>query len=218
MNTKGHIYRFLATGLIAITPWVLPLPVHAVTDPEFPSCTSITGTLIVSYPDGTHGIAGSTDTYTGSDSVYNVGEGLVTQCFCSVDGKGIQTDWWNASSLSQEQTAVLKSQGWFYIPDGNLWGLESGPYLAKNTQYSCLPGSTVPSNGGSSQGDGKSDGRSDGRSSCPKCTAPPQGQILAAETGQVLGLATTGNIVAVYATFILSFLLLGIGSKLLKRQ
>ncbi len=123
-------------------------PARAISDglvPDFPSCTSPTGTLKVSYSDGIHGIVGNSGTFTGSDAVYIVGDSNLTQCFCAADGSGIQTNWWKIGSLSQDQFNTLQSQGWIYIPTGLPWGLEDAPYFAQNTNYSC---------GGSSGGGG----------------------------------------------------------------
>ena len=190
--------------------------VLAVEVPNFPSCLNPNGAVIANYDSGTHGIVGSGATYTGKDTVYNVGEGLVTQCFCSTDGNGIQTDWWNASSLTEDEVNVLKSQGWNYIPNGNLWGLSSDAFITKNTTYSCLPTGGGDPNGG---GDGLSDGKSDGRSSCPECTAPPiGGQVLGTSTGDVLGLAATGDSWILYSVFATAFVLLLAGAKKLRKS
>jgi hypothetical protein len=189
--------------------------VLAVNTPDFPNCIAPQGAVIANHPDGTHGIVGSTDTFTGSDAVYQFSSQTLTQCFCSDNGTGIQTNWWNGSSLTQEQINTLKSQGWFYVPNGNVWGLSDDPYMAQNSSYNCKSGPTNTTTG-SNQGDGKSDGKSDGRSSCPQCTASPQ--ILAVESGDVLGLASTGDIGLVYAVFGLAFVIFGIGSRMLRQK
>ena len=75
-------------------------PVFAISTPSFPSCANPQGVVRASYSEGVHGIVGSSATYTGSDAVYTLSDDTVTQCFCSVDGAGIQTNWWKASSLS----------------------------------------------------------------------------------------------------------------------
>jgi|CXWL01.1.fsa_nt_gi hypothetical protein len=168
--------------IISITPllflfcFVSPaLAVDGLTQPTFPSCLNPQGTLIVNYSEGTHGIVGESVSYSGSDQVYRVSDSTLTQCFCSVDGDGIQTNWWKTGSLSQSQIDTLKNLGWYLIPDGSLWGLEKTTYMAKNENYSCLPGGT----GG--------------------------GEVLGTTTsryGQVLGLATTGNLdLALFSLF-----------------
>ncbi|KKS89070.1 MAG: hypothetical protein UV63_C0025G0008 [Microgenomates group bacterium GW2011_GWC1_43_11] len=111
--------------------------VFAFAYPTFPTCANPQGTLLVSYPDGTHGIPGSPTSYTGSDAVYRLNDTTLTQCFCSTYGEGIQTNWWNASSLTDDEVAILRSEGWVSIPDGSVWGLDPGPYMAKNSDYLC---------------------------------------------------------------------------------
>lgn len=160
-------------------------PVLAISTPSFPSCANPQGTTKASYSEGTHGIVGSGTTYTGKDTVYTLTDDTLTQCFCSADGSGIQTNWWKASSLSENDITVLKSEGWIYVPAGDLWGLAASPYLAKNINYSCLPGSSV---GGSPQVLGEGTGG-----------------------GEVLGLAATGDSLLVYSSFLLGAILLLIG-------
>ena len=205
--------RLFAILFLTLAIFTRPVTtVLAVDVPTFPSCLNPAGSVIANYDTGTHGIAGRSATYTGKVTVYNVGEGLVTQCFCSIDGNGIQTDWWNASSLSEDQVAILKNQGWNYIPNGNLWGLSSDAVVTKNTTYSCLP-----TGGGDPNGGG--DGLSDGRSSCPECTAPPiGGQVLGTSTGDVLGLAATGDSWVLYSVFATAFILLLAGAKKLRKS
>lgn len=199
--------KFIAqASLVLLITLQAVRPAYAVDVPDFPACANPNGEVIAHYDEGTHGIAGSSGTYTGSDTVYRVSDVQTTQCFCSTDGNGIQTNWWNASSLTQDQVAILKADGWIYVPTGNLWGLTNDPYMAKNISYRCLPQGGGDPNGG---GDGKSDGKSDGRSSCPECTQPPVGgQVLGTSTGDVLGLAATGDSWILYTVFGISLFLL----------
>jgi len=139
----------------------------AVTIPTFPSCPDPGGTLKSQYSDGTHGIAGRTTEYTGSDSVHTLTDSTHIQCFCADTGEGIQTDWWKVSSLSEDEIKILKNEGWVYIPNGALWGYENEPYMAKNSEYACQGGPRIGS--------------------------------VEAGFGEVLGLASTGNIVLIYA-------------------
>lgn len=112
-------------------------PVLAKDIPDFPSCTSPSGTVKVSYDSGIHGIPGDSGEYIGSDIVYTVSDTTLVQCFCAVSGSGIQTNWWKDGSISESQTAQLLSVGWIYIPDGSAWGLDPVPYLAKNSNFNC---------------------------------------------------------------------------------
>jgi hypothetical protein len=209
MKTSSLLSAVLA-GILSLS---IAAPVFAVSAPNFPLCTNPQGSLKVSYANGVHGIVGSTATYEGSDTVYDVSDTTAMQCFCSVSGSGIQTNWWNAGSLSEEQIAQLKSEGWYYVANGGLWGLDSDPYMAQNLNYSCL------SRGGGTggPGDGLSDGRSDGRSSCPTCTQGGigGGDVLGISTdGQVLGLASTGDMLKILALFGYSAIFFYIGVKL----
>lgn len=155
-------------------------PVHAVEIPNFPACTNPRGTLIASYDSGTHGVVGGVS-YSGSDRVYKLDNSNVVQCLCTTDGKGIQTNWWKASSLDEIQINTLKSEGWTYIPTGSVWGLDQDAYLAKNSDYSCT------SNGGIGGGGSSSSSSS-------------------SSIGQVLGLAFTGNIKLIYSIFALGII------------
>jgi len=160
----------------------------AVDTPAFPSCTNPTGTVKVSYPSGTHGIVGQSSGVSGSDTVYSLSGGNNLQCFCAVDGAGIQTNWMKANNFSEAEINTLKNQGWVYIPNGALWGLDTSPYLAINSNYSCkgsLNGDSSNNNStGSSGGSGGGGGSVSGAST----------------TGSVLGLATTGNSALLFFT------------------
>lgn len=115
----------------------LPLAAAAVDVPNFPTCSNPQGVLKVSFDSGTHGIVGNPGVFTGADKVYTVDEARTVQCFCSVDGDGIQTNWWKVSSLTQDEVEQLKKLGWVYVPSGEAWGLNADPYMAKNEAYSC---------------------------------------------------------------------------------
>jgi len=132
---KNVQFQLIAGVLLALFLWV-PKAL-AVTTPTFPECANPQGTLLVSYADGTHGIPGSPTSYTGSDAVYRLSDTSLSQCFCSVAGEGIQTNWWKVSSLTESEIAVLKSEGWTSIPDGSVWGLDPGQYMALNSNYAC---------------------------------------------------------------------------------
>lgn len=160
----------------------------AVEIPTFPSCTNPQGTVKVSYDDGTHGIVGDTNQYSGKDTVYQLDNGNLSQCLCTSNGQGIQTNWWKISSLDEEQLQVLKNEGWIYVPNGALWGLEETPYMTLNSNFSCGTGSN--GGGGPDGGDGRSDGLG-----CATHDCSNQGGVLGVSTsiGEVLGLASTGG-------------------------
>lgn len=170
--------------------------VFAVDIPNFPTCTNPSGIIKVDYPSGTHGIVGNTSEYNGRDTVYQITSDTLSQCFCSTNGEGIQTNWWKVSSLTEEQIDILKKDGWDFVPSGALWGLEEAPYLAKSSDYAC--GSSNSSNNSSSE----------------SSTSSSQASIL----GDVLGLASTGNNTLFYSLGIFGLLSLAIGVILKRRK
>lgn len=186
---------FIILGLIVIFLSALNGKADAATIPSFPACANPQGTIRVNYDNGTHGVAGDSNSYSGKDTVYTLSENTLTQCLCPVNGNGVQTNWWKASSLTQDEINILISEGWISIPNGSAWGLDSAPYLAKNSNFSC-----------SSTNTGSSGGVSDSKS------------ILATSTQAVLSLATTGNILFVLSTFLGGLALIGSGIALSKKN
>jgi hypothetical protein len=189
----------IATILVTLS-LLKPSAVFAVTIPQFPSCANPTGTVIANHATGTHGIVGDTKTYTGSDTVYRIGDTQVTQCFCAENGSGIQTDWLDVNNLGNSDIDILVAQGWIYVPDGSLWGLSQGPYVANNIAYQCLPGNNGGTGGGSSSNN------------------QTGGTTLSTSTGSVLGLAATGDMWKLYATFVAAVTLLISGLRKLKNS
>ncbi len=116
----------------------------ALTLPTFPACETPHGSVLASNGQGNHGIAGSNSDHTGTDIVYSVsGKAQATQCFCGTDSHGIQTDWLNVTGYSDGDLDFLRRSGWVFIPDGKLWGLDSGPYMTHNSNYTCGTGGAV---------------------------------------------------------------------------
>ncbi len=200
--------KFLASILLSLAFFFAAFSkAEAYSIPQFTSCVNPQGSLKVSYDSGTHGIAGQTGNYSGKDSVYTLSGDALTQCFCSSNGSGIQTNWWKVSSLTENEVDSLKAQGWNYIPNGALWGLEEAPYLALNTDYACgktsqgsccSPTTDIPGPGGSGGQGGT-------------------GSVLGISTGSVLGLASTGNIKFVLTIFSISILSIIVGLFLKRR-
>lgn len=168
-------------------------PVFAISAPNFASCYQPDGTLKVAYSSGTHGIPGRSQAYTGSDSVYVLNDQQVLQCYCPQGGAGIQTNWWRVGDLSQSDVDRYIREGWIYIPNGALWGLDEAPYLAFNLDYQCVNGTggRPPENNG---GGTSSTGSSSSTSSSSDNGIGGGGFIeSAASFSQILGLADTGN-------------------------
>lgn len=182
------LFLIVLISLVVLTSRTVTGQALAVeTDTSSSTCLNPLGTMKADYASGNHGIVGDTSVHTGHDTVYSLGAGNAMQCFCKDDGQGIQTDWKKAGELSGDQIKVLESQGWTYIPDGSAWGLDQGPYLAKNTSYNCKPSNNGGGGGSSSSSSSSSSSNSDSK-------------VLGASA--VLGLANTGNIVFIYAVFI----------------
>lgn len=151
---KGRIFLFL----IALFLLCATSAQAASTQATFTSCTNPQGTTVASYADGVHGIAGDSATHTGSDAVFQISSTQYTQCFC--DGEnGTQTNWLNVKDMSFDVINQWEKQGWIYIPDGSLWGLDADPYLAFNMPFAC------PTGKGGGSGSGTSGGSSGGSSS-----------------------------------------------------
>lgn len=176
-----RIIKFLAS-LVLVVAFLGFFAVEAIAieRPLFPSCTNPSGTIKVSYDSGIHGIVGDASVHQGRDTVYTVGEGTFSQCFCAQDGtNGIQTNWWKVSSLTQDEIQILKNEGWYLIPNGALWGLDEAPYMAQNANYACRSQGTILASAASTSND-----------------------------PQVLGLATTGNAILILIVFGLSIFVL----------
>lgn len=179
--------------------------------PTFTSCVNPQGDLKANYETGTHGIAGRPGLFEGKDTVYAVASNAITQCFCPTDGNGVQTNFWKIPALTQSEISVLEAQGWIYIPNGALWGLENAPYLAKNSDYSCK------SSGGSNDSSGSSGGSNGSGSSGSNSGAGSSSLSVSGGVGQVLGLASTGNTIFVLGTALTSGISLLLGL-ILKRR
>ena len=160
---KSFMNKILFIAIVvAVAPLLLPPVVAAQASPipfPFPSCTAPSGTVIASYSEGVHGIVGDAGVYTGSDTVYLLGNDNVTQCFCPSDGgSGIQTNWLNASGFSQSDIDSYISQDWIYVITGVVWGLSDHPYLAKNSSFICSPAGGGEGGSGSSGSGGSEEG------------------------------------------------------------
>ncbi len=185
---RKTIKNTLISSFVAFCWLISAKNAQAVTAPNFPSCVNPSGSLIVNYSSGNHAIPGSSTSYSGTDKVYNLGDGNFLQCLCTVNSTGIQTGWWKVGSLTEEQLNELRADNWFLIPDGSLWGLDKNTYMAKNWSYSC-------------NSSGSSDGQVQGTST---------------RFGQVLGLATTGTLPVIVSYLGLGIVLL-LASRLLKK-
>ncbi len=204
--SKKFSVSLLVSLLVLISS---PKTVQAVTIPNFPTCANPQGTVQAYYGTGTHGVPGTTQTNTGSDTVYSIdNNNQLMQCFCAADTSyAIQTNWWKASDLSEDDIKVLENQGWVFVPDGSAWGLDAVAYLAFNIGYSCRGTGSSSSSGGNSNNSGGGTGGG--------------GQVSGASTQNslqgVLGLAFTGDIVFLSSVLGLGIVLLLAGTVLYKK-
>ncbi len=184
MSMNGKIIQKIATVFFSSLLFLSAVnPAFATLAPDFPNCPNPVGTVIASYEDGVHGIAGSTLTYTGSDTVYQIDTNRVSQCYCSPDGSGIQTNWWKASSLTPKQKTELVDAGWIYIPDGSVWGLDPSDWMAYNISFVC---------GG--KGGGSSSSESGSSSSSSSNSSSSSSNSIVNIIPQILGFADTGRL------------------------
>lgn len=197
---RFKLTKILSIVIVSFLLLQAPKQSLAISKPSFPSCLNQTSEPIVYYSTGIHGVPGQSSSYEGEDKVYLLPDGNTLQCLCTVNGDGIHTNWWKTGSLTEEEINLLKADGWILIPDGSLWGLEKTTYMAQNFFYSCKSGET--SSTSSSSSSSSSDGEVQG--------------ITTTRFGQVLGLATTGNLLAITSYLSFGVLLLLI-SRLIKR-
>lgn len=135
---KIVIKWYFLVSMLFLTVLATPPAVNAVELPEFYSCSAPSGEVIANYNEGIHGIVGETTEYRGQDTVYKINDAQIVQCFCPDNqAQGIQTLWWKFSDTNQADLNVLQKQGWIYVPNGKLWGLDDAPYIARNSRFIC---------------------------------------------------------------------------------
>lgn len=144
------LFSITAIGLTALITSVAIPALAQDAPPGFPSCTDKIFTQDgdrAHYDFGLHQIAGD-GLKEGSDDVYTLGEGNFLQCYCPVQGEdndtGIQTNFWNVGQIAQEIIDGYIGLGWISISNGLDWNLDEGPYLAKNSNYSCIQPEPTP--------------------------------------------------------------------------
>ncbi len=131
------IQKKLTVALLAIVAIThIASPIYAV---ELHSCLAPKGHIKASYADGVHGIVGRSGEYRGRDTVYQISDNAL-QCFCDPQGNGIQTNWINAKNMTSQQVKDYRVQGWEHVENGANWGLSNDPFVALNTNYSCIGG------------------------------------------------------------------------------
>jgi len=182
---------------------------HAYANPSFGSCLNPQVSASQINVGNNHGVIGI-GAFDGTDTIYSV-NGYVMQCLCASNGKGYQTDWVKASGMSQGDIDSYKAQGWIYTPYGEDWGLEKGPYLAKNTEYTCATCTPTPT---------VTPAATPTVTTTPGPTATPtpgSSTTTNNNTTNVLGaLASTGNAFTIYASILAGAVSLILGMTLKK--
>src|SRR5476651_1151416 len=101
-------------------------PVSANYVPSFGTCLNPQWSQTQVNTGSNHAVI-NVGSFDGTDTIYASG-GNVMQCLCTGSGNGYQTNWMKASDLSQSEIDSYKAQGWIYVPYGDDWGLDKGPY------------------------------------------------------------------------------------------
>src|SRR5437868_3093497 len=116
--------RQVKNGIISIafvfSAFITAKPIFAFTVPASGSCINPPQNVYNFQNPGTHYVAGTTDSYPGTDSVFaldgngqdTLSSSSVMQCLCPENGKGVQTNWWKATDLSEFDMKTLEAQGW----------------------------------------------------------------------------------------------------------
>jgi len=190
------------SSIAAALSMSVALPAYATEVPNFGSCVNPQwGQTQSNYNSNNgNGVIG-VGSFSGTDNIYSA-NGNVLQCLCTDSGQGYQTNWLNASNLSQSDIDNLKAQGWMYVPDGRAWGLNDNAYMAQNSNYECTacsgtptPTPTVSVTPTVTPTPGPTDTPTPG----PNATATPETQVGAASANN---LANTGNSFLIYISLL----------------
>ena len=206
----------LLPGLVA-TLFVSAAPAYANNIPSFGTCVNPQWTKVQENYGSNHGVV-NVASFAGVDTIY-ASNGYVMQCLCTDAGKGYQTNWIKASTLSKSQIETLKVQGWIYVLDGKDWGLEQGPYLAKNIEYSCTACEETPTptpTGTVTPTPTPTAGPTATPTPGPSATPTPESQVGGASANNTSTLASTGNSLIIYLSMLAGVASLSLGM-ILKR-
>lgn len=129
-------------GISAVLYLSAATPVSASYVPTFGTCVNPQWSQTQVNYGSNHGVI-NIGSFPGTDTIYQNGSNVM-QCLCTDNGAGYQTNWMSASGLSESEIANLRAQGWIYVPYGDDWGLSKGPYLAKNSSYTCTTCTPTP--------------------------------------------------------------------------
>src|SRR5471030_172071 len=128
-------------------------PTLALNTPPLFSCQSPVGSTIAAFDSGSHGIAGDSANYTGSDHVYSIDSDHVLQCFCPTGtSEGIASNWTKLTDPTETNIEYYQKLGWTYVPNGQAWGLDDAAYIVKNDHFACYPEAGGDGGGNSNSG------------------------------------------------------------------
>ena len=193
------------------------LPAYANAIPNFGSCLNPQWTKTQENYDGQHGVV-NVASYPGVDTIYE-SNGYVLQCLCTDNGNGYQTNWIKISMLSNSQIDQLKAQGWIYVLNGQDWGLQKGPYLAQNSEYSCAsctPTPTVTPTPTGTLTPTPTPTAGPTATPTPGPSATPTSSVGGASANNTSSLASTGNAIIIYLSLLAGAASLFIGMVLKK--
>ena len=209
MALKNMYKKALAISSIAAAlSMSVALPAYATDVPNFGSCVNPQwGQTQSNYNSNNgNGVIG-VGSFSGTDNIYSA-NGNVLQCLCTDGGQGYQTNWLNASNLSQSDIDNLKAQGWMYVPDGRAWGLSDNAYMAQNSNYECTACTATPTPENSPTPTPTisvtptvtpTPGPTNTPTPGPNATATPETQVGAASANN---LANTGNSFLIYISLL----------------
>jgi hypothetical protein len=142
-TSKTLLFVFFAAIFFVLAPFAQAADTgRFATPPNFPRCEDklAQGRGDRSHLDsGVHGIPGKGN-LEGRDDVYTLSDGNFVQCFCPASGNtGIQSNWWyiNGLPLGRVDIDAYERDGWLFEENGSDWNLLAGPYLIKNSDFSC---------------------------------------------------------------------------------
>lgn len=196
-----------ATSLATTLSLSAALPAFANATPNFGTCLNPQWSQSQVNYGSNHGVVGI-GSFAGTDTIYS-SNGNVLQCLCTDTGEGYQTNWMKASGLSTSEIDSFKAQGWIYVPYGNDWGLEKGPYLAQNSTYACTSCTPTPTPENSPTPTPSSVTPTETPAPGPTATPTPETKIEAASANNTL--ASTGNSFLIYISLLAGAASLALG-------
>lgn len=185
-------------GISATLYLSVAFPAQANSVPNFGTCLNPQWSVSQVNQGTNHGVI-NVGSFPGTDTIYE-SNGNVMQCLCTDSGSGYQTNWLKVSGLSEDEVANLRAQGWIYVPYGDDWGLDKGPYLAQNATYACTTCTPTPTPSETvTPTVTPTPGPTDTPTPGPSATPTPGTKVGAASANN---LANTGSSLLIYSTLL----------------